>query len=108
MLFGLGVSAMLGGCAVNPAPRIAARQPHWPARLMGISTASLRADFGKPALRRVDGPAQVWLYYSNLCRLDVVLYPGRTGVPVVSMAKPLPRGISRTSCVASLEQSRAS
>ena len=74
---------------------------------MGATIARLTAMLGSPKLRRIDGRAQVWLYDSRLCRLNLILYPGRAGMPVVALALPSPSSVSATACLASLE-SRAS
>lgn len=78
------------------------------ASLVGTTAAALRADLGKPMLRRIDGPAEVWLYNSPICRLDVIFYPGTAGQPIVSLARPSPQTISSATCVASLEHRRTS
>ncbi len=56
--------------------------------LVGSTPAVLNADFGPPVLRRIDGNAQVWLYHSDVCGLDVILYPDSAGVPRVAAAAP--------------------
>ncbi len=56
--------------------------------LVGSTPQVLNADFGQPALRRVDGSAQVWLYHSPVCGLNVFLYPDSNGVPRVAAAVP--------------------
>lgn len=56
--------------------------------LVGSTPQVLNADFGQPALRRVDGSAQVWLYHSPVCGLNVFLYPDSSGVPRVAAAVP--------------------
>lgn len=97
----------LAGCSAGPRPvAAAATGTAVPVTLVGTSAEGLQADLGKPALRRIDGSAQVWLYDSSVCRLNVILYPGPTGVPAVSAAMPLPRGVSQSSCVASLMRER--
>ncbi|MGC9269252.1 hypothetical protein [Acidiphilium sp.] len=99
----------LAGCSATPRQTvIGADQALVPVTLVGTTDTRLRADLGRPALQRVDGSAQVWLYDSPVCRLNVILYPGPGGVPQVSAAMPMPHGVSATSCVASLEQNRAS
>lgn len=103
------VPLALAGCAATPAPRTAANAGSAaPATLVGATPSSLQAELGAPALRRIDGPAQVWLYDSRVCRLDVIFYPSSAGQPEVATARPMPRGISQASCLASLEQNRAS
>ncbi len=79
-----------------------------PATLIGASAASLSTTLVPPALRRVDGPAQVWLYTSRVCRLELVLYPGAAGQPQVSYARRMPRDVGTATCVASLERGRPS
>jgi len=105
MLMALG----LAGCSA-PAPRAAtgAATNAAPITLVGATIGGLQADFGRPALQRIDGSAQVWLYHSALCRLNLILYPGPNGAPQVRAAMPMPRGVSESSCVASLEQNRPS
>ncbi|HEX7388606.1 MAG TPA: hypothetical protein VF286_00750 [Acidiphilium sp.] len=73
-----------------------------------MTPSGLQAELGQPFLRRIDGPAQIWLYNSQVCRLDVIFYPGSAGQPQVALARPMPRGVSQASCLASLEQNRAS
>lgn len=71
----------LGGCAAPavPEPAIAAaalpRPAHRASDLLGDSAADLVSLLGPPSLRHRDGPAEVWLYAADGCRLDVVLYP---------------------------------
>jgi len=55
---------------------------------MGSTPQVLNADFGPPMLRRVDGPAQVWVYESAVCGLQVFLYPDAAGNPRVAAAVP--------------------
>jgi len=93
----------LAGCSGTPRPvAAAATGATIPVTLVGTSAQNLQADLGRPTLRRIDGSAQVWLYDSSVCRLNVILYPGPSGAPSVSAAMPLPHGVSQSSCVASL------
>lgn len=55
---------------------------------MGSTPQVLSADFGPPMLRRIDGPAQVWVYESSVCGLQVFLYPDAGGTPRVAAAVP--------------------
>ncbi|OYV33425.1 MAG: hypothetical protein B7Z81_11400 [Acidocella sp. 20-61-6] len=71
--------------------------------LVGATPALLSAEFGKPALRRVDGAAQVWLYHSPVCGLNLILYPDRSGTPRVADA--VPDNGDAASCAASLQHS---
>ncbi|MCB5946081.1 hypothetical protein [Acidocella sp. KAb 2-4] len=80
----------LASCTA-PAPQLGDAGPAIPAStqaLMGSTPQVLSTDFGAPALRRVDGTAQVWLYHSAVCGLDVFLYPDANGVPRVAAAVP--------------------
>jgi hypothetical protein len=56
--------------------------------IVGSTPAVLSAEFGQPVLRRIDGSAQVWLYHSSVCGLNLILYPDRAGVPRVADAVP--------------------
>jgi hypothetical protein len=101
----------LAGCAAPHNPKAGLADPGLKpasARLIGESPATLKADLGEPSLLRIDGPAEVWLYHSPICRLDVILYRGATGAPVVRLAHAAPRSVADGTCVASLEQRRAS
>ena len=54
-----------------------------PSRLMGLDGAALGALLGRPALRRVEPPAEVWQYRGERCVLDVFLYAPGAGAPHV-------------------------
>lgn len=56
--------------------------------LLGSTPQVLNADFGAPLLRRTDGQAQVWVYESSVCGLQVFLYPDASGTPRVAAAVP--------------------
>ncbi|MDJ0391455.1 hypothetical protein QMO56_25450 [Roseomonas sp. E05] len=43
------------------------------AQLLGQSPETLRRWLGEPSLRRKEGEAQVWLFQTPFCHLDVVL-----------------------------------
>jgi hypothetical protein len=73
-----------------------------PATLVGSTPAVLNAEFGQPVLRRIDGTAQVWLYHSAVCGLNLILYPDSAGVPRVSAA--VPDSGDPVSCMASLQR----
>jgi hypothetical protein len=80
----------LASCA-GPNPQLGDAGPAIPSStqgLVGSTPQVLNADFGAPALRRVDGSAQVWLYHSPVCGLDVFLYPDSNGIPRVAAAVP--------------------
>jgi hypothetical protein len=74
--------------------------------LIGSSPQLLNAEFGPPVLRRVDGPAQVWLYHSNVCGLNLILYPDASGMPRVATAVPDNNDPQR--CMESLQRATVS
>lgn len=47
--------------------------PERAAQLLGQSPEAVRRWLGEPRLRRIEGPAQIWLYQTPFCHLDVVL-----------------------------------
>ncbi|MDE1905815.1 MAG: hypothetical protein KGH75_05125 [Rhodospirillales bacterium] len=71
--------------------------------LKGSSPQVLDADFGAPMLRRVDGPAQVWLYHSASCGMNVFLYPDAQGAPRVAAVVP-DAGDNPVNCMQSFEK----
>jgi len=42
---------------------------------MGLDSPSVDALMGRPQLRRVEAPAEVWQYAEGDCVLDLYLYP---------------------------------
>jgi hypothetical protein len=78
----------LAACSGPLAPVAASGLPLSAAALVGSTPAVLNAEFGNPALRRIDGPAQVWLYHSSVCGLNLILYPDNEGIPRVAAAVP--------------------
>ncbi|NNM57501.1 MAG: hypothetical protein HKL97_10145 [Acidocella sp.] len=104
-LFGaLCGAVLLTGCAGMPAQtaQTAGAVPMLGAgNLVGATPATLDAAFGHPALLRVDGSAQVWLYHSPVCGLNLILYPDASGVPHVATAVPDNGDAAR--CTLSLE-----
>jgi hypothetical protein len=87
----VGTASMLlclAACSGPPAPATSSNFPLSAAALVGSTPAVLHAEFGAPTLRRVDGPAQVWLYHSPVCGLNLILYPDNSGVPRVAAAVP--------------------
>jgi hypothetical protein len=70
--------------------------------LVGATPQILSAAFGKPAILRVDGSAQVWLYHDSGCGLNLVLYPDRAGTPRVAMAAPIDGDGTASACSAAL------
>jgi hypothetical protein len=87
LAFGFGLAG-LAGCAAAPSSYSDSAMPGSAQALMGSTPQVLNADFGPPALRRVDGTAQVWVYQSAVCGLQVFLYPDATGNPRVAAAVP--------------------
>lgn len=99
----LGAFGLLSACAV-PGPQTDAFAPSLPVSeqaLKGSTPQILNADFGQPMLRRTDGPAQVWLYHSTSCGMNVFLYPDSHGVPRVAAVVP-DNGVDPQSCMQSL------
>jgi hypothetical protein len=100
--------AGLAGCADAPSA-VTASVPAAPLStqtLMGSTPQLLNADFGPPALRRVDVQAQVWVYQSAVCGLQVFLYPDAAGTPRVAAA--LPDSADPASCMQSFTHSMTS
>lgn len=99
----------LSACAASQQTgSVAAYPPQYetgPEKLVGSTPQILTAEFGRPALLRVDGPAQIWLYHANGCGLNLILYPDAAGVPRVALATAADGGIISDDCPASLEQS---
>lgn len=100
--------AALSGCAspltspqaASPAPPTL---PATPSQLVGATPDLLNSVFGAPALRRMDGSAQVWLYHSPVCGLNLILYPDSLGTPRVAMA--VPDNTDPAACITSLQRS---
>ncbi|HVE22933.1 MAG TPA: hypothetical protein VNC39_13240 [Acidocella sp.] len=92
---------LLSGCTVTrtPSANLAAADD---VNLVGATPATLNSTFGTPVLRRVDGTAQVWLYHSQVCGLDLILYPDRQGTLRVAMA--VPDNGDPAACAASLRR----
>ncbi|MGB0671288.1 MAG: hypothetical protein ACPGNT_07310 [Rhodospirillales bacterium] len=54
------------------------------ADLSGLAAADVTRLLGRPGLRRVDPPAELWQYKRSSCVLDIVLYvPEKGGFPTV-------------------------
>lgn len=107
-LFHLAVAAvaimLLSGCTVTQtqSANLALPLSNGGGELLGATPTALSSAFGPPALRRVDGAAQVWLYHSPVCGLDLILYPDHSGTPRVAMA--VPDNGDPASCTASLRR----
>jgi hypothetical protein len=108
VLGGCGMPAQTASNSQYSAPDLAPAQP-----LIGSTATTLSAEFGQPALLRVDGTAQVWLYHSSSCGLNLILYPDASGTPRVAAASAtdgaVPTGGASAGgapadCTASLQQ----
>jgi hypothetical protein len=108
----LGLLVLLAGCAQQSAggpvqtPLTFLQAPIDAQGLIGSSPQILNAEFGPPVLRRVDGPAQVWLYHSSVCGLNLILYPDSSGTPRVATAVPDNNDPQR--CMESLQRATVS
>jgi hypothetical protein len=72
----------------SPAPEPVAALAGMPVRtaqLLGQSPDALRQVLGEPRLRRKEGDAEIWLYQSPFCHLDLMLY-GDTASPRLRVA----------------------
>ena len=96
---------LLTGCATQMP--VSATQSISQQALTGATAQMLNADFGPPLLRRVDGPAQVWLYQTPTCNLDIFLYPDPNGNPRVR-AVLADDGANPQSCMQNLTRSTMS
>ncbi|WP_431281431.1 hypothetical protein ACQW02_18755 [Humitalea sp. 24SJ18S-53] len=56
------------------------------AAFVGAAPDTLRRWLGEPRLLRAEGEAQVWLYHTTSCHLDLVLYPEPGGLRVAYAA----------------------
>jgi len=100
----LGLGSLVGCAPANQtADSLTFEQaPIDTAGLVGATPQVLNAEFGQPSLRRVDGAAQVWLYHSAACGLNLVLYPDSAGTPRVAMAAPTADSADPASCTTAL------
>jgi hypothetical protein len=93
---------LLSGCTVTQTQSAGLEPSLNDPALLGATPATLSSTFGPPQLRRVDGNAQVWLYHSPVCGLDLILYPDHRGTPRVAVA--VPNNGDPASCTASLRR----
>ena len=65
----------------EPAPPVARTEPidDNPGQVMGLDTPAVDALLGRPRLRRVENPAEVWQYAGANCVMDLFLYPSNDG-----------------------------
>jgi hypothetical protein len=97
--------------ATLPASRLPGRDapPLEAAQLLGLAAEQVRGWLGEPALRRPEGPAEIWLYSAPACHLDLVLYreerAGRAAGPLrVGFAAARAAGAERRSEAACLDE----
>lgn len=93
-------TGLLSACASQPPIYTADTSGQ---NLEGATPQILNAVFGPPRLRHNDGPAQVWLYQTPRCDLDVFLYRDARGTPRVTAMVP-DNGANLHSCLMGLEQ----
>jgi hypothetical protein len=109
---GLSVFLLVGGCAAPRSPVVSGPQPTLGMdRLVGATPVALEAEFGQPLLLRRDGPAQVWLYRSARCAVDLILYrdpASGTSKVAIADARPLGAPLSDAECLASLDTADSS
>jgi len=77
--------------------------------LVGATPETLRAMLGPPLLLRREGLAQVWLYRSSVCAIDLILYPdSHSGAARVALAEERSFGVpaSGTACLTSVSARR--
>jgi hypothetical protein len=74
-------------------------------QLLGQPPATLRRLLGEPRLRRQEGEAEIWLYQTPFCHLDVMLYgDGDGGAPRVTYATARAAGAERRTEAACLQE----
>jgi len=75
------------------------------AQLMGLPAEAVTRWLGEPALRRPEGPAEIWLYTGASCALDVILYrDGAQGELRVAYAAARASGTERRAEAACLNE----
>jgi hypothetical protein len=95
-----GCATVRGGLGAREAPAGGSV-----ARLVGATPTALEAELGQPSLLRHDGPAEIWLYRSSRCAIDLILYRDpASGAPRVATAdaRPLGAPLSDADCLASM------
>lgn len=89
--FGLAM-LVLAGCATTPPPAkpppppVVVPPPPGLGRILGSTAGGVTALLGPVSLDRSEGPARQLQFIRPVCVLDVFLYPGVNGVPVVRTA----------------------
>lgn len=67
-------------------PAAAVSRPMVAAQLLGARPEMVRRWWGEPALRRIEGLAEIWRYDGPACALDLLLYPEPGGLRVAHAA----------------------
>ncbi|EHL98634.1 hypothetical protein HMPREF9946_03553 [Acetobacteraceae bacterium AT-5844] len=84
--------------------------PTQTAQLLGQPPSALRQLLGEPSLRRTEGEAEIWLYQSPYCHLDIMLYQERGApAPRVTYANARASGVERrteASCLQEVAEAR--
>jgi hypothetical protein len=84
--------------AVPPPPL-----PDHAAGLVAATPAQVVAMLGTPSLRRIDGPAEVWLYNAApVCRLDLVFYRDGSELHVAAASAHAAARTSEATCLKAL------
>jgi hypothetical protein len=86
-----------------PAPGPAEAPPASAGALLGAGPEQLLARFGAPQLRREEAGAQIWLYATPACQLDLVLYP-EAGTARVAHAQARAGGLAQRTEAACLRE----
>jgi hypothetical protein len=99
----------LADAAPGEAPQPAAMPalsgvPTQAVQLLGQPPATLRQVLGEPRLRRQEGEAEIWLYQSPFCHLDVMLYRDNGAEPRVTYATARAAGAERRTEAACLQE----
>ncbi|MBO1079914.1 hypothetical protein [Roseomonas haemaphysalidis] len=96
------VAEAAAGTAAMPA---LAGAPTQAQQLLGQPPAVLRRLLGEPRLRRREGEAEIWLYQSPFCHLDVMLYGDAGGADLrVTYATARAAGAERRTEAACLRE----
>nr|WP_310522657.1 hypothetical protein [Polymorphobacter sp.] len=84
----MGLLLGLAGCVATAPPPVAPPAPPPPGldRIIGSSAAGVTALLGAATLDRTEGQARQLQFARPPCVLDVFLYPGANGAPVVRTA----------------------
>lgn len=88
----VAILLVLAGCATTPPPVkapppvVVVPPPPGLARILGSTAGGVTALLGPASLDRSEGPARLLQFVRPVCVLDVFLYPGTNGAPVVRTA----------------------